>query len=127
MRSRARELYHLVATEYLKFQSLNSVANPKAGSRYSLSIQHIPDGMSKTLLIGETNYGHQRMLWTKCSSVNGQIMWGNQTWADGYSALAWGHMSGKYPACTTTRTTTRRPIAIARFAAITRAVCNLYY
>jgi len=86
-------------TEYLKFQSLDGAfANPKAGSRYSLSIQHIPDGMSKTLLIGETNYGHQKMLWTKCSSVNGQIMWGDQTWADGYWALAWGHMSGKYPA-----------------------------
>ena len=47
--------------------------------------------------MGEINYGVQAMAWTNCPALNGTPMWGDQTWAHGYWALAWGHMAAKFP------------------------------
>lgn len=85
-------------TEYKKYLDLDGAFdNPADDGHYSLSVQHITDGMSKTLLVGETNYGLQKLLWTNCPALNGSSMWGDQTWAQGYWAYSWGHMSGAIP------------------------------
>jgi prepilin-type N-terminal cleavage/methylation domain-containing protein/prepilin-type processing-associated H-X9-DG protein len=85
-------------TEYSKFTALDGAfANPADDGHYSLNMQHITDGSSKTLLVGETNYGHAKWLWSTCSALNGTSMWGDQTWAHGYWALTWGHMAASYP------------------------------
>ncbi len=72
--------------------------NPVPGRRYSLSYQHIEDGTSKTLLLGEVNYGHADFVWTDCGEKNGTPRWGDTTWANGYWYFAWGHMSADLPA-----------------------------
>jgi hypothetical protein len=83
---------------YFKFDSLDGAfANPKLDGSYSLGIQHITDGTSKTLLVGEANYGLHAMKWTNCPGQVGSPKWGDQTWAEGYWALSWGHMSGAMP------------------------------
>ena len=85
-------------TEYSKFAALDGAfANPTDDGHYSLGIKHITDGTSKTLLVGETNFGHIKWLWSNCPTLNGTSMWGDQTWAHGYWALAWGHMAASYP------------------------------
>ena len=71
--------------------------NPVEGRRYSLSYQHIMDGTSKTLLVGEVNYGHSDFLWTDCGEKNGTPKWGDTTWANGYWFFSWGHMSTDLP------------------------------
>jgi prepilin-type processing-associated H-X9-DG protein len=63
---------------------------------YSLAPRHITDGLSNTLLVGEVNYGHEQWLWNDGPAA-GSTRWGDQTWADGYWALAWGHMSKSMP------------------------------
>ena len=65
---------------------------PRAGGRYPLGLEHFTDGTSKTLLIGETNYGLRDLLWTDCPGLVGSVKWGDQTWAEGYWALSWGHI-----------------------------------
>jgi len=60
---------------------------------YMLSLKQITDGTSKTFLVGEMNYGIQEYKWQKCSSLNGSVAWGDQTWANGYWFDAWGHIS----------------------------------
>jgi prepilin-type processing-associated H-X9-DG protein len=72
-------------------------ANPGADGQYSLGLQHITDGTSKTLLAGEINYGLPAMTWTNCPGLVGMSMWGDQTWAAGYWAYSWGHMSAEKP------------------------------
>ena len=62
---------------------------------YDLELRHIVDGTSKTLLVGEANYGLEKWIWTKCPPQNGSPMWGDQTWADGYWAYSWGHMAAE--------------------------------
>jgi prepilin-type N-terminal cleavage/methylation domain-containing protein/prepilin-type processing-associated H-X9-DG protein len=85
-------------TDYANFAKLDGAfENPKDDGTYSLGMQHITDGTSKTLLVGEINYGLQKMLWTDFPPLNGTSMWGDQTWAHGYWALAWGHMAAKFP------------------------------
>jgi prepilin-type N-terminal cleavage/methylation domain-containing protein len=85
-------------TDYANFTSLDGAfENPSDDGTYTLGMQHITDGTSKTLLVGEINYGVQKMLWTNHAPLNGTSMWGDQTWAHGYWALAWGHMAAKYP------------------------------
>jgi prepilin-type N-terminal cleavage/methylation domain-containing protein/prepilin-type processing-associated H-X9-DG protein len=71
-------------------------ANPEPDGAYSLDVRHITDGLSNTLLVGEVNYGHEAFLWQDCDAA-GTTKWGDQTWAGGYWALAWGHMSAKRP------------------------------
>jgi prepilin-type N-terminal cleavage/methylation domain-containing protein/prepilin-type processing-associated H-X9-DG protein len=63
---------------------------------YSLGPRHITDGLSNTLLVGEVNYGHEQWTWDDGPAA-GSTRWGDQTWADGYWALAWGHMSSRKP------------------------------
>ena len=70
--------------------------NPTDGRSYSLSYQHILDGTSKTLLIGEVNYGHADFLWSE-GEKKGTSKWGDTTWANGYWYYAWGHMSTDLP------------------------------
>jgi type II secretory pathway pseudopilin PulG len=85
-------------TDYSNFGNLDGAfENPTSDGSYTLGMQHITDGTSKTLLMGEINYGVQAMLWTDHPSLQGTSMWGDQTWAHGYWALAWGHMAAKFP------------------------------
>jgi prepilin-type N-terminal cleavage/methylation domain-containing protein/prepilin-type processing-associated H-X9-DG protein len=86
-------------TDYANFTNLDGAfENPRADGSYRLGLQHITDGTSKTLLVGEINYGVPTMLWTSCPGLNGTPMWGDQTWAHGYWALSWGHMAARFPA-----------------------------
>jgi len=85
-------------TEYKKQAALDGAfANPRADGHYSLSLRQITDGSSKTLLVGEIDYGMQAMTWTDCPGSIGLAKWGDQTWALGYWAFSWGHMSGELP------------------------------
>jgi hypothetical protein len=85
-------------TDYGLYQTLDGAfANPADDGHYSLDFKNITDGTSKTLLIGETNYGHIKWLWTGTPGLNGTPMYGDQTWAHGYWALSWGHMANTYP------------------------------
>lgn len=85
-------------TEHKKFANLDGAfANPKDDGRYTLGLQHITDGSSKTLFVGEANYGLQAMKWLDCPGNIGTPKWGDQTWAEGYWALSWGHMSAERP------------------------------
>jgi len=85
-------------TAYDKRESLDGAfANPSDDGHYSLGFRNVTDGTSKTLLIGETNYGHWQWLWSSVGALDGTVEWGDQAWAHGYWALAWGHMSTKYP------------------------------
>jgi prepilin-type N-terminal cleavage/methylation domain-containing protein/prepilin-type processing-associated H-X9-DG protein len=84
-------------TAYSLFGNLDGAfANPTDDGHYSLGFKNITDGTSKTLLVGEINFGHQKWLWDDGPSI-GTPMWGDQTWANGYWALAWGHMSAADP------------------------------
>jgi len=73
-------------------------ANPGKDGEYHLAIHHIIDGTSKTLLVGETNYGIQQYEWDEsCSDLAGTPRWGDHTWAEGYWYLSWGHMAANKP------------------------------
>jgi prepilin-type processing-associated H-X9-DG protein len=65
---------------------------------YTLSMKQITDGLSKTLLVGETNYGLQTYKWDDCPQLNGTPRWGRYFWAQGYPVESWGHMTGEFPA-----------------------------
>ena len=65
---------------------------------YTLSMKQITDGLSKTLLAGETNYGLQSFKWDDCPAANGSSRWGRFFWAQGYPVESWGHMTGEFPA-----------------------------
>jgi prepilin-type processing-associated H-X9-DG protein len=66
---------------------------PMPGKPYDLDLKHFLDGTSKTLAVGEINYGLVDWKWQdKCPSRSSEVRWGDQTWADGYWALAWGHI-----------------------------------
>lgn len=85
-------------TTYSGHQKLDGAfRNPVAGRKYSLGYQHIIDGTSKTLLVGEVNYGHADFIWSDCEERNGTPKWGDTTWANGYWYYAWGHMSADLP------------------------------
>jgi prepilin-type N-terminal cleavage/methylation domain-containing protein len=72
-------------------------ANPAPDGEYALSLRQITDGSSKTLLVGEINYGLQSMVWNDCPDDLGQPKWGDQTWASGYWGEAFGHMCAERP------------------------------
>lgn len=65
---------------------------------YTLSMKSITDGLSKTFLAGEINYGHQQFVWDSCAQLNGQPRWGDFYWAHGYRTEGWGHMGSNFPA-----------------------------
>ena len=46
------------------------------------------DGTSKTLLLGEMNYGLTNYMWTECHPT--QVKWGATRWAVGYPGVTWG-------------------------------------
>ena len=51
-------------TEYGMFNNLDGAfANPTSDGHYSLGFKNITDGTSKTLLVGETNFGLQAWRW----------------------------------------------------------------
>jgi prepilin-type N-terminal cleavage/methylation domain-containing protein/prepilin-type processing-associated H-X9-DG protein len=62
---------------------------------YSLAMKHITDGTSKTLFVGEMDYGLREFVWDTCAELNGSSRWGDQTWAHGYWFYAWGHINWK--------------------------------
>jgi len=66
-------------------------AAPSRGNQYNLDFRNFIDGASNTLLIGEINYGFRDLQWSGCGGGNA-IKWGDQKWAEGYWALAWGHI-----------------------------------
>ncbi|MBN1854348.1 MAG: DUF1559 domain-containing protein [Pirellulales bacterium] len=86
-------------TEWRNYSDLDGAFTnpPVEGDAYTLTYQHITDGTSKTLLVGEINYGHRDFVWTECGELNGQPRWGDYTWANGYWYLSWGHMSDDFP------------------------------
>ena len=99
-------------TDYFAQGSLDGAFdNPIEGTTYHLKMQHITDGTSNTLLVGETNYGHQGMTWTGCAAQNGNTRWGDQTWADGYWIRSWGHMGLGYPTLYNNTTTFEKPLS----------------
>jgi hypothetical protein len=65
---------------------------PEPDGKYHLSLRHFTDGTTKTLFVGETNFGHQDLVWTDCAARLGESKWGDQAWAQGYWALSWGHI-----------------------------------
>jgi prepilin-type N-terminal cleavage/methylation domain-containing protein len=84
-------------TEYGLFKILDGAfANPTADGHYSLGFKNITDGTSKTLLVGEANFGLQAWRWDDGPEL-GAPMWGDQTWAAGYWNLSWGHMAASKP------------------------------
>ncbi|MCA9100397.1 MAG: DUF1559 domain-containing protein [Planctomycetales bacterium] len=72
-------------------------ANPDPDRPYRLGFQHIKDGTSHTLLVGEIDYGFKDFLWSGCPDYNGAPRWGDTTWADGYWYYAWGHVAAEFP------------------------------
>lgn len=81
-------------TKYSQYTNLDGAfKTPLAGRPYDLSFQHITDGTSKTLLVGEVNYGHESFRWNDCAARRGEPKWGDATWSRGYWFYAWGHMS----------------------------------
>ena len=85
-------------SEYKKWTQLDGAfTNPSNDGHYSLSLKHITDGTSKTLFVGENSYGMQAYKWSNCPGSDGQIRWGDQTWANGYWFYGWGHMAGEKP------------------------------
>ena len=103
-------------TDYLNFGDLDGAfANPQINGPYPLGLTDISDGTSKTLLIGEINYGHAQFIWTDCPEKSGTIRWGDHTWADGYWFFAWGHMTDRYPQLFNNSRDYRHPISSRAF------------
>jgi type II secretory pathway pseudopilin PulG len=103
-------------TEYGKFGALDGAfQNPSNDGRYSLNLQHITDGTSKTLLVGETNFGHQKMLWNGAGDLDGTPMWGDQSWAHGYWWYSWGHMATDIPSLYNNTSIFRSPASMRCF------------
>jgi prepilin-type N-terminal cleavage/methylation domain-containing protein len=85
--------------EYRSYNSLDGAfANPPASGKYNLGLRNITDGTSKTLLVGEINYGSQGMIWGPESPDQfGSVKWGDHMWAQGYWYYSWGHIAGESP------------------------------
>jgi prepilin-type N-terminal cleavage/methylation domain-containing protein len=62
---------------------------------YTLGLKNITDGTSKTLVVGENDYGLDNLIWENCDGLNGSHKGGDQTWANGYWHLALGHINWK--------------------------------
>jgi hypothetical protein len=85
-------------TDYFNFNKLDGAfANPTSDGSYALGFQHITDGTSKTLIVGETNYSLAGWTWSGCDKLEGASKGGDHAWAQGYWALAWGHMAASVP------------------------------
>jgi prepilin-type N-terminal cleavage/methylation domain-containing protein/prepilin-type processing-associated H-X9-DG protein len=105
-------------TEYLNYGALDGAfENPPSDGQYRLSTQHITDGTSNTLLVGETNYSHQGWTWaaTECAELAGTVKYGDQTWAEGYWNLSWGHMAANFPQAYNNSVEFQKPISARVF------------
>lgn len=51
------------------------------------------DGSSKTLMVGELNYGLRDYNWSVCKP-GGTVKWGESRWAVGYPGVTWGSAMG---------------------------------
>jgi prepilin-type N-terminal cleavage/methylation domain-containing protein len=83
-------------TAYREWAALDGAFENPTDRPYTLDFKHIADGTSRTLLVGEVNYGHQDFTWEEAGAPD-TPKWGDQTWAEGYWALSWGHMSAQRP------------------------------
>jgi prepilin-type N-terminal cleavage/methylation domain-containing protein/prepilin-type processing-associated H-X9-DG protein len=105
-------------TEYANFGMLDGAfENPPGDGQYRLSTQHITDGTSNTLLVGETNYSHLGWTWSaaECAELAGTVKFGDQTWAEGYWALSWGHMAASFPQAYNNSVEFQKPISARVF------------
>jgi prepilin-type N-terminal cleavage/methylation domain-containing protein len=103
-------------TQYAMYQELDGAfENPPEGGNYRLTLKHVTDGASNTLLVGEANYNNQAWKWTDCPALNGSIKWGEHTWAEGYWALSWGHMASDAPEAYNNSTKYSAPISRRAF------------
>jgi prepilin-type N-terminal cleavage/methylation domain-containing protein len=67
---------------------------PLFGQKYQLGTEHITDGTTKTIWVGEVDYGLANWNWdSPCSGVKG----GEFAWAQSYWLLSWGHMAAGFP------------------------------
>jgi prepilin-type N-terminal cleavage/methylation domain-containing protein len=67
---------------------------PLFGQRYHLGMEHVEDGTSQTLWVGEIDYGYDNWKWdSPCSGIK----WGEFAWAESYWLLSWGHMAADFP------------------------------
>ena len=86
-------------TSYLPFVNDGAFADlPSTGESYDLTLRHIVDGLSKTILIGEINYAFSAI--EPQASLTGDAVRGVRTsfaWAEGYWLQAWGHMASSVP------------------------------
>jgi prepilin-type N-terminal cleavage/methylation domain-containing protein len=87
---------YLISTrvEYGKYSQLDGAfVNPPEmrGLRYHCGIEQVVDGTSRTLLVGETNFGFANYLWDAGCAYDGTTRWGDHAWAEGYWFHAWGH------------------------------------
>jgi prepilin-type N-terminal cleavage/methylation domain-containing protein len=85
------------STDYNMPDLDGAFTSPPINGAYRLGMEHVSDGSSHTLLVGEINYGHFKYLWSGCPGENGKPKWGDHTWAQGYWFYAWGHMSASLP------------------------------
>ena len=81
--------------------AFDNITPKRIGNRYvvpsySLGLQHIIDGTSKTLLAGENDFGIDNYFWDNCASLNGSQKWGEQTWAHGYWHYSLGHINWRF-------------------------------
>lgn len=103
-------------TQYAMYQELDGAfENPPEDGNYRLTLKHVTDGASNTLLVGETNYNNQAWKWTDCPALNGSIKWGEHTWAEGYWAISWGHMASDAPEAYNNSTKYSAPISRRAF------------
>jgi prepilin-type N-terminal cleavage/methylation domain-containing protein/prepilin-type processing-associated H-X9-DG protein len=105
-------------TDYANYGLLDGAfENPPDDGQYRLAIQHITDGTSNTLLIGETNYRHQGWIWSgaECAELAGTVKFGDQTWAEGYWNLSWGHMAASFPQAYNNSVEFQKPISARVF------------
>jgi prepilin-type N-terminal cleavage/methylation domain-containing protein/prepilin-type processing-associated H-X9-DG protein len=89
---------YLISTRshYDAFDNLDGAfANVDPNKPYRLGMQDITDGTSKTFLAGEINYAFEAN--ERMPSINNQSECFGFAWAQGYWALAWGHMSTPAP------------------------------
>ena len=80
-------------TDYFNFNKLDGAFMNPTDSEHTLGFQHITDGTSRTLLIGETNFALTGWKWSGCERLEGASKGGDYAWAQGYWALSWGHMA----------------------------------
>lgn len=86
-------------TAYLPFVNDGAFDNTSDNTVYHLGLKHITDGASNTLLAGEINYAfEQREPLPSVDVPPTPGKGGGFAWAQGYWALAWGHMASTTPA-----------------------------